>query len=142
MKHLLATYVWCQCCGTVHDAVVPEDERVLLDCYNDTDDPDGAGYYVRLYTSELVADSLALPPRMKVWGGTFDGRKRLTVMARTQADAARAFGISTYLLRQYGGATSNITEIEAHILAGEGVVLERKGSAPDHEPFRKADPKR
>jgi hypothetical protein len=48
--YLLATYVWCRVCGCVHESEIPVDERHLLDCYNDTNDPRGEGYYVALFT--------------------------------------------------------------------------------------------
>ena len=53
---------------------------------------------------------------IKVYGMTImqrTGQYRAVVACKTQAEAARAFGVSLHEFRNYGCQTSNLREIEA-----------------------------
>ena len=43
-------WVWCNVCQQCHEKEVPEEERILVACFDDHDDPLLEGCWVRLYT--------------------------------------------------------------------------------------------
>lgn len=63
--------------------------------------------------------------KLKVYGGTFDGKHREVVAVTSGKKAATMFGISYNLFQQYGCETGNKKEIEA-AMSQPGTVFIRK----------------
>lgn len=67
---------------------------------------------------------------LKVFGGCFDGVMRLVVAAPSQGVAAKAFGVTPYLMREYASETGNEAE-RAAALSKPGVVFSAPMSMHD-----------